>query len=152
MTVSSALKVAVSTFSASSFTTPASSFSAGQTAYVKALVTLQDGTPVTTGTATFELTGSSIASAPVTMAYDPSLGAWTGSYTVLQSDQAGNQVLTVSASDGRGNAGSGTQTVGVNSPVTTSAQGLEASITFDPATHDIVVSPSAAPAASPPRL
>jgi hypothetical protein len=137
-TISNTLKVAASTYSSPSFSAPESSFNAGQTIYVKALVNLQDGTAVTSGAVSFELTGSSIASTPVTMTFSTSLDAWTGSYTVLQSDHNGSQVLAVSASDSHGNAGSGTQTVGINVPVTTT-QGLEASITFDPTTHGIVV-------------
>jgi len=139
LTVSSALKVAVSTFDSQSFSVPRSSFNAGQTMYVEAQVGLQDGTAVKAGSVSFELTGSSIASAPVTLTFNPSLNAWTGSYTVLQSDQTGNQVLTVTASDSLGNTGSGTETVGVNAPVSTASQGLEAAITFNPSNHDIVV-------------
>jgi hypothetical protein len=139
VTISSALRVAVSTYSSPAYTTPQSSFDAGQTIYVKAVVSLQDGAAVTAGAVSFELTGSSIASVPVSMTYDPSLGAWTGTYTVLSTDQTGNQVVTVAASDLHGNSGTGTLTVGIATPVTTTGQGLEASITFDPATDGIVV-------------
>jgi hypothetical protein len=139
VTISSTLSVAVSTFSSPAYTTPQSSFDAGQTVYVKAVVSLQDGAAVAAGAASFELSGSSIASVPVSMTYSPSLGAWIGSYTVLSTDQTGNQVITVAANDLQGNSGSGTVTVGIATPVTTTSQGLEASITFNPATDGIIV-------------
>jgi len=108
--------------------------------FVKAQVTLQDGTAITAaaGTATFVVTGTSINSTPMALAYSSTLNAWTGSYTVLQSDQSGNQALTTTAIDFMGNTGSGSTTVAI-SVTTTSPTPLEAGMTFNPATHDIQV-------------
>jgi hypothetical protein len=138
LTVSNSLKVAVSTYSDSTYSTQQSSFSAGQAMFVKALVTLQDGAAVTAGTATFVITGTSISAAPMTLTYSSTLNTWTGSYTVLQSDQNGNQALTTTATDFTGNSGSGSTTVMIG-VTTTSPTPLEAGITFNPTTHDIQV-------------
>jgi len=138
VTISSQLNVAVSTWSSSSFTVPQSTFSAGQTVYVKAQVSLQGGATVSTGTVTFVISGTGIASSPVAMTFSSSLNAWVGSYTIVQSDQAGTQAVTVTASDGNGNSGSGTRSI-VITPVVTSQQPLEAAITFNPANQDIQV-------------
>ena len=138
LTVSNSLRVTVATYGSSSYSTPQSSFSAGQTIFVKARVTLQDGTAVTSGTAAFVLTGASISATPVALAYSSTLNAWTGSYTVLQSDQTGNQALTTTVADLTGNTGSGSITVMIG-VATTSSTPLEAGITFNPTTHDIQV-------------
>jgi hypothetical protein len=123
VTVSSALNVAVSTWSSSSFTAPQTTFNVGQTVYVKALVSLQNGATVPAGTVTFAITGTSIASSPVAMTFSTSLNAWIGSYTILGSDHVGGQTVSVSAADTNGNSGTGT------SPVTIGVQGLSVSIT-----------------------
>jgi len=137
LTISNSLRVTVATYSSSSYSTPQSSFSAGQAVFVKAQVTLQDGTAVASGTATFVITGTSISATPMALVYS-TLNAWTGSYTVLQSDQSGNQALTTTATDFTGNTGSGSITVmiGVTTPSPTP---LEAGITFNSTTHDIQV-------------
>ncbi len=114
--VSDQLKVAVSTWSSSSFDVAQTTFSVGQTVYVEAAVTDQDSTVVSTGTVTFELTGTAAASSPLTMSFSPSLDAWTGSYTVLSSDASGAQTLTVSAADVSGNSGTGSQQVTLVTP------------------------------------
>jgi hypothetical protein len=138
LTISSSLKVSVATYSSSSYSTPQSSFNTGQAVFVKAQIMLQDGTAVTSGTATFVITGTSIATTPMTLVYSSSLSAWTGSYTVLQSDQVGSQTLTTTATDFTGNAGSGSTTVMIG--ITTNAPTpLEAGITFNPTTRDIQV-------------
>jgi hypothetical protein len=138
LTISNSLKVTVSTYSDSSYSTPQSGFSAGQPIFVKAQVTLQDGTAFTAGTATFVITGTSISATPMALAYSSTLNAWKGSYTVLQSDQSGNQALTTTATDFTGNTGSGSTTVMIG-VTTTSPTPLEAGITFNPTTHDIQV-------------
>jgi hypothetical protein len=138
LTISNSLKVAVSTYSDSTYSTPQSSFSVGQAMFVKALITLQDGAAVTAGAATFVITGTSISATPMTLAYSSTLNAWTGSYTVLQSDQSGNQALTTTATDFTSNAGSGSATVTIG-VTTTSPTPLEAAITFNTTTHDIQV-------------
>lgn len=139
VTVSDELDVAVSTWSSSAFNVPQSSFIAGQTVFVKAQVSLQDGAPVTSGTVTFEISGTSIASSPIAMTYDASIGAWVGSYTILASDQAGTQTVTATASDGNGNSGSGTQSMVISSVTPPTSQPLEAEITLNPMTHEIQV-------------
>ncbi len=139
VSVSDQLKVTVSTWSSSSFNVPQSSFSAGQTVYVKAQVSLQDGTGVTSGTVSFAISGTSTAGSPVAMTYDSSLGAWKGSYTVVQSDQAGTQTVTATASDGNGNSGSGTQSMVISGVSPPSQQPLEAQITLNPTTQEIQV-------------
>jgi len=138
VTISSQLNVAVSTWSSSSFTVPQSTFSTGQTVYVKAQASLQGGAVVSSGTVTFVITGTGIAGSPVTMTFDNALNAWVGSYTIVQSDQAGTQAVSVAASDGDGNSGSGTQSI-VITPAVTSQQPLEAAITFNPTNQDIQV-------------
>jgi hypothetical protein len=138
LTISNSLKVAVSTYSDSTYSTPRSSFSVGQAMFVKALVTLQDGAAVSAGAATFVITGTSISATPTTLAYSSTLNAWTGSYTVLQGDQSGTQVLTTTATDFTGNTGLGSTTVTIG-VTTTSPTPLEAGITFNPTTHDIQV-------------
>jgi len=138
LTVSNSLKVAASTYSDSTYSTPQSNFSPGQAMFVKAVITLQDGTSVTTGTATFMITGTSVSVTPVVLTFSSTLNAWTGSYTVLQSDQSGNQVLTTTATDFMGNAGSGSTTVMIGITTTTPTP-LEAGVTFNPTTHDIQV-------------
>jgi len=138
LTVSNSLKVAASTYSDSTYSTPQSNFSPGQAMFVKAVITLQDGTSVTTGTATFMITGTSVSVTPVALTFSSTLNAWTGSYTVLQSDQSGNQVLTTTATDFMGNAGSGSTTVMIGITTTTPTP-LEAGVTFNPTTHDIQV-------------
>ena len=73
------------------------------------------------------MTGTSVATTPVTMAFSGSLNAWTGSYTLLQTDQIGTQTVTVTATDPSGNIGSGTHTIGVEvvvPTVVTTAQSL----------------------------
>jgi hypothetical protein len=138
LTISNSLRITVSTYSDSSYSTPQSSFSAGQAIFVKAQVSFQDGTAVTAGTATFVITGTTINATPMALTFSSSLNAWAGSYTVLQSDQRGNQALTTTAIDFTGNSGSGSAalTIGVT---TTSPTPLEAGITFNPTTHDIQV-------------
>ena len=138
VTISSQLKVAASTWSSSSFTVPQNSFSTGQTVFVKAQVSLQGGAVVSAGTVTFVITGTGTAGSPVTMTFNTTLNAWIGSYTIVQSDHAGTQTVTAAASDGKGNSGSGTQSIGINAPPT-SQQPLEAVITFNPATQDLQV-------------
>jgi len=138
VTISSKLNVAVSTWSSSSFTVPQSTFGAGQTVYVKAQVSLQGGAAVSAGTVTFAISGTGTASSPMAMTFDSSLDAWVGSYTVAQSDETGTQTVSVAASDGSGNSGSGTQSI-VLTPAVTSQQPLEAAITFNPANQDIQV-------------
>jgi hypothetical protein len=140
LTISNSLKVAVSTYSDSSYSTAQSSFNSGQAMFVKAKVTLQDGTAVTAsaGTATFVVAGTSINSTPTALVYNSTLNAWTGSYTVLQSDQSGNQVLTTTATDFMANSGSGSTTITIG-VTTASPTPLEAGITFNPTTHDIQV-------------
>ena len=123
VTVSSALDVAVSTWSSSSFTVAQTTFNVGQTVYVKALVSLQDGAAVPAGAVTFAITGTSIASSPVAMTFSSSLDAWIGSYTILGSDRVGGQTVTVSAADTAGNSGTGT------SQITIGVEGLSVSIT-----------------------
>lgn len=132
------LNVQVSTWSSSSFTTPKDSFVRGDTIYVEAQVLYHDGTVVSSGTVNFEITGTSIAGTPVAMAFSSSLHAWVGSYTLLQTDSTGSQIVSVSALDPSGNRGSGTHTIGIEVPVT-SLQPLEAKITFNPQTHDLAV-------------
>jgi hypothetical protein len=138
LTISNSLRITVSTYSDSSYSTPQSSFSAGQAIFVKAQVSFQDGTAITAGTATFVITGTTINATPMALTFSSSLNAWAGSYTVLQSDQRGNQALTTTAIDFTGNSGSGSAalTIGVT---TTSPTPLEAGITFNPTTHDIQV-------------
>jgi hypothetical protein len=105
---------------------------------VKAQVTLQDGTAVSAGSATFVITGTTINFTPMALAYSSTLNAWRGSYIVLQSDQSGNQVLTTTTTDFVGNSGSGSTTVMIG-VTTASPTPLEAGITFNPITHDIQV-------------
>ena len=123
VTVSSALNVAVSTWSSSSFTVTQTTFNVGQTVYVKALASLQNGATVPTGTVTLAIAGTSIASSPVAMTFSSSLDAWIGSYTIVGSDHVGGQTVTVSAADTTGNSGTGT------SQITIGVQGLSVSIT-----------------------
>ena len=132
------LKVAVSTRSSSSFTVHKDAFVRGDTVFVEAQITRQDGTIVSSGSVSSKITGTSIANSPVTMAFSTSLNAWVGSYTLLQTDQTGNQIVTVSATDASGNSGSRTHIIGIEVPVT-APQPLEAKITFDPQTQDITV-------------
>ncbi|MDA4115698.1 MAG: hypothetical protein OK442_03990 [Thaumarchaeota archaeon] len=123
VTVSSALNVAVSTWSSSFFTVALTTFNVGQTVYVKALGSLQNGAIVPAGVVTFAITGTSTASSPVAMTFSSSLDAWIGSYTILGSDHVGGQTITVSAADTTGNSGTGT------SQITIGVQGLSVSIT-----------------------
>ncbi len=132
------LRVAVSTWSSSAFTFPKDSFVRGETVFVKAQVTHQDGSVVPAGTVSFRITGTSVANSPIFMTFSGLLNAWTGSYTLLQADQTGGQVVSVSALDGVGNTGSGTHTIGIEVPVP-AGQPLEARITFNLQTQDIAV-------------
>ncbi len=134
----SSLRVVVSTWSSSAFTVPKDSFVRGETVFVKAQVTRQDGSVVSAGTASFRISGTSVAGSPVFMTFSGLLNAWTGSYTLLQTDETGAQVVSVSALDGAGNTGSGTHTIGIEVPVP-AGQPLEARITFNPQTQDISV-------------
>jgi hypothetical protein len=138
VTISSQLRVAASTWSSSSFTVPQSTYSTGQTVFVKAQVSLQGGAVVPAGTVTFTIGGTGIASAPMAMTFSNSLNAWVGSYTLVQSDQAGTQAVTVAASDGNGNSGSGTQSISI-APAINPQQPLEAAITFNPTNQDVQV-------------
>ena len=134
----SSLEVVVSTWSSSSFTTPKDSFIKGDTVFIKAVVTLRNGTVVSAGTVGAKISGTSISSSAQGMTFSNSLNAWTTSYILLQTDQTGNQLVTVTAADANANTGSGTHGIGVEVP-STGQQALEASITFDPKTQDIVV-------------
>ncbi len=140
-TVSNSLHVAVSTWSSSFFTTPQDSFNIGQTIFVKAQVSLQDGTLAPTGTTTvnFLISGTSVAASPVAMTFSSTVNAWIGSYTLLQTDQAGTQVVTVMASNAAGNTGSGTHSIGAQVPSPTTMQSLEAAVTFNTSTQDLQV-------------
>jgi hypothetical protein len=130
--------VVVSTWSSSSFTNPKDNFNKGDTVFIKAVVTLRDGTVVSAGTVGAKISGTSISSSAQGMTFSSSLNAWTASYTLLQTDQTGNQFVTVTATDANANTGSGTHGIGIGVP-STGQQALEASITFDPKTQDIVV-------------
>ncbi len=132
------LKAAVSTWSSSSFSVPKDSFVRGDTVFVKAQITRQDGSIVSSGTVSLKITGTSIAGSPVPLSFSAPLTAWTGSHTLLQTDQTGTQTVGVTAVDGIGNSGSGTHTIGVEVPVS-AAQPLEARISFDPQAKDIIV-------------
>jgi hypothetical protein len=132
------LGVVVSTWSSSSFTVPKDAFARGDTVFVKARVTLPDGTVVSSGAASFKITGTSVANSPVSLTFSASLQAWVGSYTLLQTDGTGNQAVSVTASDSSGNHGTGTHTIGIEVPVP-APQPLEAKIAFDPQTKDIAV-------------
>src|SRR5439155_608694 len=112
------LSVSVSTFSSSAYTTPQDTFAIGQTVFVKAAITLQDGTVVSSGSVpSFTITGTSVATTPVTMTtFSSSLSAWTGSYTIISTDQLGSQAVTVSAADTSGNTGSGTHQTTIQAP------------------------------------
>jgi len=121
LTVSNSLNIVVSTYSTNTYTNPQDNFVTGQTAFVKAAVALHDGTQVSSGIISFEISGTSVASSPVTMAYSSSVGAWTGSYVVLSTDQTGSQVVTATASDTQGNTGSGVHVIALT---TGSSQGL----------------------------
>ena len=138
-TISSTLNVAVSTSGSSSFTSPQDSFNIGQTVFVKAAITLQDGTVVSSGSVSFTITGTSVTTTPVVMTFRNSVNAWIGSYTLLATDQVGIQVVTVMASNAAGNAGSGTHSIGVQVPAPTTTQPLEAAVTFNPSTQDLQV-------------
>ncbi|TLX92824.1 MAG: hypothetical protein E6K96_10060, partial [Thaumarchaeota archaeon] len=72
------LSVSVSTFSSSAYTTPQDTFAIGQTVFIKAAITLQDGTVVSSGSVpSFTITGTSVATTPVTMTtFSSSLSAW----------------------------------------------------------------------------
>ena len=121
------LQVTVSTWSSASFNVAKNSFVRGETVFVKAEVKRQDGTIVSSGTVSFRITGTSVATTPVTMAFSGSLNAWTGSYTLLQTDQIGTQTVTATATDPSGNTGSGAHTIGVEvvvPTVVTTAQSL----------------------------
>lgn len=134
------LNVLVSTWSSSSFTTPKDSFAKGDTVFVEAQVALRDGTVVSSATVNFEITGTSVANSPVSMTFSASLHAWVGSYSILQTDGTGNQVISVSATDTTGHGGFGTHVMGIEAPAPVSAlQPLEATITFDPQAHELVV-------------
>jgi hypothetical protein len=136
--ISDSLEVSVSTWSTSAFNVAKDSFVRGDTVYVEAQVTLQDGAVVSGGTVNFEITGTTIAGSPLAMTFSVSVHAWVGSYTLLQTDQNGNQLVNVGASDQNGNSGAGTHAIGVGVPVT-AQQPLEAKITFDPQTGDLAV-------------
>src|SRR3989454_3823424 len=87
------LRSTVSTWSSSSFTVPKDGFVRGDTVFVEAQVTRQDGSVLSSWTVTLAITGTSIASSPVPMTFNTLLNAWTGSYTLLQTDQVGSQVV-----------------------------------------------------------
>src|SRR5439155_16161608 len=114
------LSVSVSTFSSSAYTTPQDTFAIGQTVFVKAAITLQDGTVVSSGSVpSFTITGTIVATTPVTMTtFSSSLSAWTGSYTIISTDQLGSQTVTDSAADTPGNTGSGTHQITIEAAKT----------------------------------
>jgi hypothetical protein len=93
---------------------------------------------VSSGTVSFEITGTTVANAAVQMVFNPSLGAWTGFYTLLHSDGTATQTVRATATDTTGNSGSGTHSIGIEAPPLT-LQPLEAKITFDPQTKDLAV-------------
>jgi len=72
-------------------------------------ITYPDGTPVLNGTATVFLSNSSSAT-KIQLTYDPSLGAWRGSYSTSFWDiwRVGKWTLKVEAADLYGNVGSST--------------------------------------------
>ncbi|MGH9918382.1 MAG: hypothetical protein ACRD6W_05880, partial [Nitrososphaerales archaeon] len=117
------LLVGVSTFGSSTFTAPQTDFQIGQTVYVKAAVTLHDGTTVSSGAVSFTITGTTTFSTSMPMTYVLPMNAWTGAYTFQPTDQQGAQTVTVSAADSKGNTGSGSQ------QITVGVQGLSVSIT-----------------------
>jgi len=91
---------------------------------IQTAVITPGGTNFTQGTvqASFTLLGRNIGS-PVTLAYDPTRGQWTGSYRIAPSDPSGTWLITVSASDSYGNSGqnSVTATIAVPGPQSSSS-------------------------------
>lgn len=122
-TLFKSLVVGVSTYGNPALTTPQTNFQVGQTVYVKAPVGLHDGTQVTSGGVSFTITGTTIFSTSMPMTYSLTAAAWTGAYTVLSTDQTGAQTVTVTASDGHGNTGTGSQGISIG------VQALTVSIT-----------------------
>jgi hypothetical protein len=105
------LTVSALTYDSSTYTTPRDTFAAGQTVYVKASVTRSDDTTVTGGSVSFVIAGTNIASTPRSMTFMPAINAWTGAYTLLDSDLPGLQAVTVSAFDLLGNSGVGSHQI-----------------------------------------
>jgi hypothetical protein len=77
-----------------------------------------------TVTATIASSGRKIIG-PLSLGYDPSRGEWSGSYKINETDPSGTWVVTITASDGYGNAGQNSASLSVN---TTGAQNPAQSI------------------------
>ena len=77
-----------------------------------------------TVTATITSSGRKIIG-PLSLGYDPSRGEWSGSYKINETDPSGTWVVTITASDGYGNAGQNSASLSVN---TTGAQNPAQSI------------------------
>ena len=107
-------------------------YSSGMILPIYARISTPIATSFTQGsvTATITSSGRKIVG-PLSMVYDPSRGEWSGSYKVNATDPSGTWVVTISASDGYGNAGQNSASLSVNTAGSSNpAQSLVSSWAF----------------------